>query len=184
MLVSYKQFFSFALVRVFLPCSAGAILLALSACANGPKPVELPSGNLRVAINEPITTIPSSEPLNLTAGPPDVDLSVVDGQDKAVHIKLAPTILAIVEPEQLWQLKKGETIRSELSKWAKDSGWSLVWQFDKDWVIPSNSEFTGSFDIAAAKVVETLASNGILIHANFFSANKTLVITGPGVTPQ
>jgi len=183
MLVSYKQFFSFALVRVFLPCSAGAILLALSACANGPKPVELPSGNLRVAINEPITTIPSIEPLNLMADHPDVELGV-SGQDNVVHIKLTPTILAIVEPEQLWQLKQGETIRSELSKWAKDSGWSLVWQFDKDWVIPSNSEFTGSFDIASAKVVETLASNGILIHANFFSANKTLVITGPGVTPQ
>lgn len=85
---------------------------------------------------------------------------------------------------EYWILKKGETIRAELTKWAEQSDWSLVWQFDKDWVIPANSEFTGSFDLAAAKVVETLASNGILIHANFFNANKTLVITGPGVTPQ
>lgn len=94
---------------------------------------------------------------------------------------LAPIIEV---PVPVWQLKQGETIRAELTKWAKDSGWSLVWQFDKDWVIPSNSEFTGSFDIAAAKVIETLASNGVLIHASFYTANKTLVITGPGVTPQ
>ena len=93
----------------------------------------------------------------------------------------APVIDA---PVSIWQLKNGETIRSELTKWAKDSGWSLVWQLDKDWMIPANSEFTGSFDVAAAKVIETLASNGVLIHASFYTANKTLVITGPGVTPQ
>lgn len=110
----------------------------------------------------------------------DVDISVAQNVDFQKATPLTP----IEPPAQYWQLKKGETIRSELTKWAKDSDWSLVWQFDKDWVIPSNSEFTGSFDVAAAKVVETLSSNGILIHANFFSANKTLVITGPGVTPQ
>ena len=110
----------------------------------------------------------------------EVDVSISQNSGLPIPNPLAP----IEPPPPIWQLKKGETIRSELTKWAKDSDWSLVWQFDKDWVIPSNSEFTGNFDVAAAKVIETLSSNGILIHANFFSANKTLVITGPGVTPQ
>lgn len=110
----------------------------------------------------------------------EVDVSVA----RAGDFQNTNGLTQIGPPTQYWQLKKGETIRSELTKWAKNSNWSLVWQFDKDWVIPADSEFTGSFDVAAAKVVETLSSNGILIHANFFSANKTLVITGPGVTPQ
>ena len=130
-------------------------------------------------VASPRGTYSVTEKVSLTADG-DVDISVAQNAELQKIAPLAP----IEPPTQYWQLKKGETIRSELTKWAKDSDWSLVWQFDKDWVIPSNSEFTGSFDIAAAKVVETLSSNGILIHANFFSANKTLVITGPGVTPQ
>lgn len=113
---------------------------------------------------------------------PDGEVDISISQNTGFQLSNSP--VAIEAPLQIWQLKKGETIRSELTKWAKDSDWSLVWQFDKDWVIPSNSEFTGSFDVASAKVIETLSSNGILIHANFYSSNKTLVITGPGVTPQ
>ncbi|MBU3640978.1 toxin co-regulated pilus biosynthesis Q family protein [Polynucleobacter sp. Fuers-14] len=93
----------------------------------------------------------------------------------------APSVEA---PTPIWYLKEGETIRAELVRWAKESGWSLVWHLDKDWMVPANSEFVGNFDIAAAKVIETLSSNGVLIHASFYTANKTLVITGPGVTPQ
>ena len=130
-------------------------------------------------VASPRGTYSVTEKVTLTADG-DVDISVAQNLDLQKIAPLAPIEL----PTQYWQLKKGETIRSELSKWAKDSGWSLVWQFDKDWVIPSDSEFSGSFDIAAAKVVETLSSNGVLIHANFYSSNKTLVITGPGVTPQ
>ncbi len=95
-----------------------------------------------------------------------------------------PVIAALEAPVQIWKLKQGETIRAELAKWASESGWALVWQLDKDWVIPADSVFTGTFDSASANVIQTLASNGVLIHANFYTANKTLVVTGPGVTPQ
>jgi Toxin co-regulated pilus biosynthesis protein Q len=183
MSVFYKQFASIAIERLLLPCFAGIVIMAIAGCSSGPRPVLLPDGQSRIAINEPINTIPSAEIPDLTIEETPVDVQV--------RIAATPTnpkaaIIAPVapEPEQIWQLKKGETIRSELTKWAKDSGWSLVWQLDKDWMIPANSEFTGSFDVAAAKVIETLASNGVLIHASFYTANKTLVITGPGVTPQ
>lgn len=122
------------------------------------------------SITEKVTVSPGGE----------LDIGLTESNEPQKNI---PAI-AIEPPTRYWQLKKGETIRSELTKWAKDSDWSLVWQFDKDWVIPANSEFSGSFDVAAAKVIETLSTNGVLIHANFYNANKTLVITGPGVTPQ
>ena len=111
-----------------------------------------------------------------------------DGGQKTGDIKAAslgsPVVAVVEAPVQVWKLKQGETIRSELSKWAGDSGWALVWQLDKDWVVPADSVFTGAFDSASANVIETLASNGVLIHANFYTANKTLVVNGPGVTPK
>lgn len=183
MSVFYKQFASIVIERLLLLCFTSVAVLAIAGCSSGPRPVLLPDGQARIAINEPISTIPSAEVPDLT-----IEDSPADVQVRLTAASLSPKVTIVSpiapEPEQIWQLKKGETIRSELTKWAKDSNWSLVWQFDKDWVIPSNSEFTGSFDVAAVKVVETLSSNGILIHANFYSANKTLVITGPGVTPQ
>lgn len=183
MSVLCKQFASIARVRLLFLCLAGAAVLTMAGCSSGPRPVLLPDGQSRIAINEPITTTPSTEVPDLTIADTtaEVRLRVAAASTNSKIPMLAPVV---VEPDQTWQLKKGETIRSELTKWAKESDWSLVWQFDKDWVIPSNSEFTGQFDVAAAKVIETLSSNGILIHANFYSANKTLVITGPGVTPQ
>lgn len=96
----------------------------------------------------------------------------------------SPVLKSVEAPVQVWKLKQGETIRAELAKWASESGWAMVWQLDKDWVIPADSIFTGSFDSASANVIETLASNGVLIHANFYTANKTLVVDGPGVTPK
>lgn len=183
MSVFYKQFASIVIERLLLLCFSSMAVLAIAGCSSGPKPVLLPDGQARIAINEPINTIPSTEVPDLT-----LEDSPAEVQVRLAAVSTIPKTNIVIpvapEPELIWQLKKGETIRSELTKWAKDSNWSLVWQFDKDWVIPSNSEFTGSFDIAAAKVIETLSSNGILIHANFYSANKTLVITGPGVTPQ
>jgi len=183
MSVFYKQFASIVIERLLWPCFAFIAILAIGGCSSGPRPVLLPDGQSRIAINEPISTIPSAEVPDLTPedSPADVQIRVASasiGPKAAIVSPVAP------ELEQIWQLKKGETIRSELTKWAKDSGWSLVWQLDKDWMIPANSEFIGSFDVAAAKVIETLASNGVLIHASFYTANKTLVITGPGVTPQ
>ena len=162
-----------------------SLLLLCSACSSGPKPWMLPDGFARTEIN------PS---LDISTAPPSLeqDPSITSDGKNSGLTSIGPKVAAlppvievtIVAPEQVWQLQKGETIRSELTKWAKDSDWSLVWQLDKDWVIPSNSQFSGGFDVAAAKVVETLSSNGVLIHANFYSSNKTLVITGPGVTPQ
>lgn len=177
---------------------AAALLLICAACSSGPKPLNLPDGTFKTDINAPLDIASSTPgPILLDgsstqgidssprlSGPMSTRLTAGNSLDSPAQSPLPSNPVIELVPEQVWQLQKGETIRSELTKWAKDSDWSLVWQLDKDWVIPSNSQFSGGFDVAAAKVVETLSSNGVLIHANFYSSNKTLVITGPGVTPQ
>jgi hypothetical protein len=77
-----------------------------------------------------------------------------------------------------WVLTSGDTIQKDLSAWAAKAGWNIVWNVSKDWVVPSNSVFSGEFQNAAEQVIKTLASNGALVHAQLYLANKTMVVTG------
>ena len=79
-----------------------------------------------------------------------------------------------------WSLTAGHTISHDLDDWGKASGWNVVWQLSRDWTIPASTEFSGSFSSAVTEVIKTLASNGALIHAQFFNGNRTVLISGHG----
>jgi hypothetical protein len=83
-----------------------------------------------------------------------------------------------------WKLTEGKTIGKEIGAWATDAGWKLVWNLNKDWQVPASTTFTGDFKSAASEVIKTLAANGVLIRAQFFDGNKTVVVSGPGVAEQ
>jgi len=95
----------------------------------------------------------------------------------ATQLKEAPVT-------KTWKLNEGKTIGKEISAWATDAGWKVVWNLNKDWQVPSSTVFNGDFKSAAGDVIKTLAADGVLIRAQFFDGNKTMVVTGPGVTEQ
>lgn len=86
--------------------------------------------------------------------------------------------------QPMWTLRAGDTIGRNLRAWADKAGWYVEWQLSKDWVVPNTHSFSGSFPDAVENVVKTLADNGALIRARIFDGNKTVVISGPGVTQQ
>ena len=90
----------------------------------------------------------------------------------------------ITEPQPHWILKAGNSIGQELKNWGTQSGWNVIWNLPRDVIVPSTTEFVGEFKTAATNVIETLATNGVLINAKFYEGNKTLVINGPGVIQQ
>lgn len=85
-----------------------------------------------------------------------------------------------VEPPPVpkWTLDAGQTIGHELQKWGDKAGWKVVWNLQKDWTVPASTVFEGDFQTAAAAVIQTLAANGALVHAQFYEGNATMVITG------
>jgi hypothetical protein len=83
---------------------------------------------------------------------------------------------------QSWSLQPGHTIGQDLQLWATKAGWKVIWNMSKDWAVPAPTTFSGTFQTAAGKVIETLAVNGAFIHAQFFTGNNTMVVTGSGVT--
>jgi hypothetical protein len=103
----------------------------------------------------------------------------------AAEKSTASAPLSSEQPAPLvWTLRQGYPIGKELMAWGKTVGWNLVWQLPRDVVAPATSTFTGDFPTAATEVVRTLAENGALIHAKIFDGNHTVVVQGPGVSPQ
>lgn len=77
-----------------------------------------------------------------------------------------------------WTLEAGETVGHELQKWGEKANWKVVWNLQKDWTVPAATVFEGEFSTVAAEVIQTLAANGALIHAQFYEGNNTMVVTG------
>lgn len=74
----------------------------------------------------------------------------------------------------------GTSLEQQLNGWAKQSGWTLVWNLQQDWIVPAGARFEGGFVPAAKDVVESLAKNGVDVRADVYSANRTLVVHPAG----
>jgi hypothetical protein len=90
----------------------------------------------------------------------------------------APKLAAV------WTIRAGYPIGQELKRWGTPLGWNVVWQMPRDVIAAATATFTGDFPTAVTDVVKTLADNGALIHAQIYDGNRTVVVEGPGVTPQ
>lgn len=150
-----------------------AIVVLTAGCASPlvNSPIEIPAQPQSPALSiQPIPTQPQAaiqpEPVGITVG------SIVPIEKPVFNI--APT----------WTMSVGHTIGQELQAWGVKAGWKVIWNLPRDWSVPAPSQFSGDFSTAASEVIETLAENGALIHAQFFSGNKTLVVSGPGVSAQ
>ena len=77
-------------------------------------------------------------------------------------------------------LNKGDLILTDLQKWAKQSGWTVIWQVPEDWQVPNTTSFSGDFQKAVSQVIQALSANGANVHAVFHTANNTVVVSGAG----
>ena len=80
----------------------------------------------------------------------------------------------------IYLLNQGDLILTDLQKWAKQSGWTVIWQVPEDWQVPNTTTFGGDFQKAVSQVIQALSANGANVHAVFHTANNTVVISGAG----
>lgn len=123
------------------------------------------------------------KPLSDISSQTEISPSTVK-QTQPITTVIEPIQTPIVNPVPRWTLTAGHAIGQELKNWGSQSGWNVIWNLPRDVIVPSTTEFVGEFKAAATNVIETLAANGVLIHAKFYDGNKTMVINGPGVVPQ
>lgn len=86
----------------------------------------------------------------------------------------------------MWTLAEGKTIQQNLKAWSEktEPKWNVVWNLDKDWVVPAPASFSGDFADATQAVIKTLASNGALIRVTVYDGNRTVLVFGPGVSQK
>ena len=77
-------------------------------------------------------------------------------------------------------LNRGDLILTDLREWAKQSGWTVIWQVPEDWQVPNTTTFSGDFQKAVGQVIQALSANGANVHAVFHTANNTVVVSGAG----
>lgn len=96
---------------------------------------------------------------------------LIDWTGKKVTAKAYPT-------STVYTLTAGKDLSSELIRWAKLSGWHLMWDLDYDFRIESDTHFKGTFDEVILKMVKAYQANGALLNVmpRISKANNTVKI--------
>jgi hypothetical protein len=77
-------------------------------------------------------------------------------------------------------LMAGQPVGQQMKKQAAAQGWTVVWDVNRDWLVPSNTQISGTIDKAIAAAVRAMAEQGAPIHATVYTANRTIVIAQNG----
>ena len=84
-------------------------------------------------------------------------------------------------PVHTWRLELSDhTVKTALTRWAKEAGWQLVWDAPVDFGIDASATVTGSFEDALQSVVQALQKTETPIQAILYRGNKVLRIVAKG----
>lgn len=85
------------------------------------------------------------------------------------------------EPIRTWHLSLSDhTVKTVLTRWAKEDGWQLVWDVPIDFGVDADAAVTGTFEQALEAVVEALKKSDTPIQAVLYRGNKVLRIVAKG----
>lgn len=87
-------------------------------------------------------------------------------------LKDAPDVNAML---QKWSIQPG-SLEQQLGGWCKKSGYSLAWEVNKDFIMPVNAQFQGTFERAVQRIFAQMNENGNSIDANIYRGNRVLEV--------
>lgn len=82
--------------------------------------------------------------------------------------------------DNAYRLAAGMSLQTQLREWAQKSGWNVIWNLPRDWIVPGDAAYGPDFQAAATRVVQDLAAAGIDVRADLFTGNRTLVVHEAG----
>lgn len=87
-------------------------------------------------------------------------------------LRNAPDVNALL---QKWSIEPG-SLEQQLGVWCKKNGYSLVWEVNKDFIMPVRAQFQGTFERAVQRLFAQMNKNGNSIDANIYRGNKVLEV--------
>lgn len=87
-------------------------------------------------------------------------------------LKNAPDVNDLL---QKWSIQPG-SLEQQLGNWCKKNDYSLVWQVNKDFIMPVHAQFQGTFERSVQRLFAQMNENGNSIDATIYRGNKVLEV--------
>lgn len=91
----------------------------------------------------------------------DIDVSVKDATDD--------TILT-------WDAKEGDNVRELLTKWSAKSGWKLLWNTNRNYILSAGVMFKGKFTDVSSALIRAFARARPAPIATYYKGNRVIVV--------
>ncbi len=147
-------------------------------------PVETHASNIPATEN---TSAPVLE--TIVAQPPvqeetpqidDVEYEDDDLLDIEVDEKVSESIDEETEdnedPVQDWLAEEGQNLKALLTEWSEISGWRLIWNTNRNYVLNAGAMFRGRFADVSSALIRAFARARPAPIATFYKGNRVLVV--------
>lgn len=80
------------------------------------------------------------------------------------------------DPVQDWYAEEGQNLKALLTKWSEESGWRLVWNTNRNYVLNAGAMFRGRFADVSSALIRAFARARPAPVATFYKGNRVLVV--------
>ncbi len=80
------------------------------------------------------------------------------------------------DPVQDWYAEEGQNLKALLTKWSEESGWRLVWNTNRNYVLNAGAMFRGRFADVSSALIRAFARARPAPIATFYKGNRVLVV--------
>lgn len=75
-----------------------------------------------------------------------------------------------------WEVEEGDNLRDLLTKWSAMSGWKLLWQTNRNYVLSAGVMFKGKFADVSSALVRAFARARPAPIATYYKGNRVIVV--------
>jgi len=80
------------------------------------------------------------------------------------------------DPVQDWYAEEGQNLKALLTTWSEESGWRLVWNTNRNYVLNAGAMFRGRFADVSSALIRAFARARPAPVATFYKGNRVLVV--------
>ena len=82
----------------------------------------------------------------------------------------------VEDPVQDWLAEEGQNLKALLTDWSEKSGWRLVWNTNRNYVLSAGAMFRGRFADVSSALIRAFARARPAPIATFYKGNRVLVV--------
>lgn len=107
----------------------------------------------------------------------DVDVDANTPDDESINVdEQAQSDEDIEDPVQDWLAEEGQNLKALLTEWSEKSGWRLVWNTNRNYVLSAGAMFRGRFADVSSALIRAFARARPAPIATFYKGNRVLVV--------